>query len=284
VKYKTSFRATVDGVEAEYAVVKPDAKLQSKAQLFKANKVREAAQGGALLREEVDKLLRSRKVWDDQKEQLYEALVKALREDEEALATAKRRGKKLSEARDIALRMAANFTAVKSLQAERSGLDHLTAEGMAAGAEFDYLLAHSVRCGDGKAYYESYEDMADRPECPVYEKAKVAFMDLLYGPYEEQLKRRPEWKFLLANKFVDEKLNLIDKDGHRVDGLGRRVDDKGRLVNAAGEAVDDKGNRLDEDGFLRMEEGEWGPEEEKTGGENTPVASPPPVELEGQVP
>ncbi len=242
-------------VETEkFCVVRPDAKLQEKAQLFKARRIREAAEGGALLREEVGNLLRSRKVWDDEKEKLYLALAKSLKEDEAKLAKAKKVKMKLSEAKDLALKMANSFQGIQTLQAERSSLDHLTAEGMASGAEYDFLLAHCVRKADGTPYYVDYDDMTGRDVCPVYEKAKEVFMDLLYGPYEEQLKRRPEWKFLLSQKMVNENLRLIDKDGKTVDGLGRRVDDKGRLINADGKWVNDAGELVDELGFLVEDE------------------------------
>jgi hypothetical protein len=254
---KVTFKAVVGGAEREYCVTRPDSALKAKAQLFKASKIREAASGGALLRDEVGKLLRDRGVWDDEKDDLYVRLATAIKADEAELVAAKKRGAKKSEGKDIALRMAANFQNLQALQTERTSLDHLTAEGMAASGEFDFLLAHSVKTADGKPYYASYDDMAGRVECPVFEKAKEAFMELLYGGYEDQLKKRPEWQFLLQHGYVNDKLRLVNKEGQLVDGLGRRVDADGRLVNDQGELVDDQGRRVDDRGFLLADGGEW---------------------------
>lgn len=234
----------------KYCVVRPDAKLQNKAQLFKAKKIRETAEGGALLREEVDKLLRERKIWDEEKENLYRELVKSLKEDEVKLAGAKRQKMKLTEVRDLSFQMASTFQSIQSLQNERNSLDSLTSEGMAAAAEFDFLLSHCTRNADGSPFYASYEDMTEREECPVYEKAKTAFLDLIYIPYEDNLKKRPEWKFLLEHKFVNADLKLVDKEGNLIDGFGRKLDEKGRLVNEKGQLVNGNGDLVDELGFL----------------------------------
>jgi hypothetical protein len=266
-KGRIKFDVEADGAKREFYVVKPTSQLRARAQMHKAAKIREAAQGGALLREEVVKLLRDRKVWDDEKEELYLKLAQALKSDEVLLAEAKKRRARKSEGRDIALRMAANFSALQTLQAERSSLDHLTAEGMSVNAEFDYLLSHCTKTAEGNDYYASYDEMVAKAECPVFETAKEKFQELLFGRYEEELKKRPEMKFLIETKCVDEKLNLIDKDGHRIDGLGRRVDDKGRLINGAGELVDGEGRRVDENGFLVMDEGGWSEDEEPAKGE-----------------
>jgi len=247
---KKTFDVKVENEVKKFCVIRPDSKLQAKAQLFKAKKIRESADGGALLREEVEKLLRERKIWDDDKELLYKTYVTSIREDENKLHKAKSNKMKLNDVKDLSLKIASTFQLIQNLQSQRNSLDNLTAEGIAASAEFDYLLAHCTKHEDGTAYYVDYDDMAERESCPVYDKAKEAFLDLLYGPYEEELKKRPEWKFLLKHKFVNEKLQLIDKEGNLVDGIGRKVDEKGRLINSDGKLVNDKGELVDDLGFL----------------------------------
>jgi hypothetical protein len=103
--------------------------------------------------------------------------------------------------------------------------------------------------------------MAGGPSAPSSRRPRTPSWNSSTGRYEDQLKKRPEWQFLLQHKFVDDKLRLVNKDGRLVDGLGRRVDANGRLVNDKGELVDDQGRRVDDRGFLLADEGEWAEDE-----------------------
>jgi hypothetical protein len=222
---KIVFKATVGGAEREYCVTRPDSALKAKAQLFKAAKIREAAAGGALLRDEVDKLLRDRGVWDEQKQQLYVKLAKALRDDEAEPWSRPRSGGP-RRARGGTSPCGWRPTSSPSVPPGRA-VEPGRADGRGDGGRGRVRLPPGPLRQDGRreALLRLLRGHGGAgPSAPSSRGPSDAFMELLYGSYEDQLKKRPEWQFLLQHKFVNDKLRLVNKDGHLVDGLGRRVD------------------------------------------------------------
>ena len=63
----------------------------------------------------------------------------------------------------------------------------------------------------------------------------------------------PENKFLSRWHFVDDKLRLVNKNGHLVDVDGRLLNEEGHYVDEAGELVDINGRRVDREGNYVVE-------------------------------
>jgi hypothetical protein len=138
---------------------------------------------------------------------------------------------------------------MRDLISVRTNLDNHTAEGQADNARFNYLISSCLVYSSNKEkYFKSYEDYLSRASEPVAIKAAQVLANMLYGLDNDYEKKLPENKFLVKYKFVDEKLRLINKDGHLVDLEGRLVDSNGRYVNDKGEYVDKNGVPVDING------------------------------------
>jgi hypothetical protein len=128
-------------------------------------------------------------------------------------------------------------------------LDNHTAEGQADNARFNYLISSCLVYSSNKEkYFKTYEEYLSRASEPVAIKAAQVLANMLYGLDNDYEKKLPENKFLIKYKFVDDKLRLINKDGHLVDLEGRLVDSNGRYVNEKGEYVDKNGVPVDING------------------------------------
>src|SRR5690349_4273938 len=117
--------------ETEYAVIRPSVKVQQEAQRVYNRVWAQEVENGSPLRQQIDKLLRDRNLWDDQKEARRVELLKSLREGEKKLREG---GMKLSEGRSLALQMRRDRNELNDLDSDRSELDNVTAEGTADNA------------------------------------------------------------------------------------------------------------------------------------------------------
>jgi hypothetical protein len=76
---------------------------------------------------------------------------------------------------------------------------------------------------------------------------------MLYGLDQDWEAKLPENKFLKEYEFVDDKLRLVNKEGHYITTDGKRVDENFRYIDEEGNFVDEDGNRIDEDGLPVVE-------------------------------
>jgi hypothetical protein len=206
----------------------------------------EALKAKAVVRAKLDDVLMEQGLWDANKQAQFTKLQNDILDGERKLAKG---GIPLSEAKKVALLMKKSREDLRDLIAVKTNLDTHTAEGQADNARFNYLVSACTVYTDTKEqYFKSYEDYLNRSADPVAILAAQNLAGMLYGlenDYEEKL---PENKFLKQYKFVDNKLRLINKDGHLVDDNGRLIDESGRFVNEKGEYVDKDGNLVDNQG------------------------------------
>lgn len=233
--------------KVEYAVKRPDQKLQQQAQSVYNRAFRDAVkpsngERGAIVRAALDGVLRDQKLWDDAKQEEAERIGKALREGEAKLTKG---GVKLSEGRDIAIQMRRDRNAWQRLQGDRNALDVNTAEAQAENAKFNFLVAScTVDPKTGARYFKDEEDYNTKSADPVAFGAANALAELIYEIDPEFFLKFPEEKWLRAYEFTDKEGNLVNKAGERVDAKGRRIDADGYLLSEDNKRIDEEGNLL----------------------------------------
>lgn len=242
-----SFKIYVDGKEEDFTIKSPSLADQREAQKVYNQAFSDAVKSGCIVRARLDDLLKEQGLWDDSKQLKFNTLQQQLLDHERSLAKG---GISLKAAKDIAIKMKALREELRELISVRTNLDNHTAEGQADNARFNYLISASLVYSNNKdkKYFQDYADYLRRASEPVAIRAAQVLANMLYGLDNDYEKKLPENKFLVKYKFVDDKLRLVNKDGHLVDSEGRLIDESGRFINEKGQFVDKNGNLVDENG------------------------------------
>lgn len=241
-----SFKCEVDGKEVEVIVRSPNENDRREAAKVYNQTFSDAIKAHAIVRLKIDDVLKEQGLWDDTKQQRLEELQRKIQENERKLVTG---GIKVSEGKNIAFEMQDLRDELVELLSVRSSLDVNTAEGQADNARFNYLVsACTVYKDSNKPCFSSLDDYLSKSFTELAVKAAQNFGNLYHGLDSNYKSNLPEFKFLKKFKFVDDKLRLVNKDGHLVDREGRLIDEHGRYVNEKGEFVDRYGYRIDEAG------------------------------------
>lgn len=247
---KYTFSVTEGDKELKLAVVSPTNKQQEQAQKIENKAFRENVESGALLRPGLEKAQRERGIWGDSEQVEYEELQKEIIEKTRKI---KAGGIKLSEGRKIALDLKLARARLNILHIKKMTLDTYTAEAQAEAAKFNYLLAICTVYNDtGEKYFKDYNDLKDRIDSDVARAASKYLANIIYNVDEDFERKLPENAFLLKYKFCDNKLRLINKDGHLVDVDDHLIDQEGRLIKQLEDGseifVDRQGNQVDANG------------------------------------
>ena len=217
-----------DGNEVVVVVKRPTAQCDNKSQISYNKAFREALDSGALLRQKLTDYMKEQGIWDEKKEKQYEALVEEINGMEEAL---KKGGIRLSDAKDIALRLKLKRDEFRDLLSEKNALDNNSAEGQADNARFVSLVSTCIYDASGNspkfADVKAYEAQADQPWAS---QAASELANMLYNLDPNYDKNLEENKFLKEFNFVDEELRLINDEGHLTDADGRLINDEGRFI------------------------------------------------------
>jgi hypothetical protein len=241
----------VDG--KEYAVVRPNTRQNEDATMEYNRVFSRSLQNGALLRERLDQFMRQQNLWDDERERQYEELLTQINDREKKLSSG---GIRLSDARQIALEMRSVRAALTALISQRNSLDVNTAQGQAENARFNCLLATCLVYNDsGEAVYEDVEDYSQKTSDgdAVGVAGAEHFANMYFGLEKDYEKKLPENKFLQNYNFVNDELQLINKEGQTVDLTGKLVNEDGRYIDDEGNFIDFEGNALTEDGKYKTE-------------------------------
>jgi|TARA_R110002051_G_scaffold26358_1_gene63504 hypothetical protein len=245
-KNKKSF----DVGDKVYAVRKPTVEEIRKANEIRSKTFNEALQRGDMLREQLESELRKRKLWSDGREEEYQGLRQDILDGEYKL---KKGGIKLSNAKNVALKMSAARSQMVQLLSSRTDLDSNTCEGKADAARFNYLFAVCLVYDDsGESYFDNgLDDYLLNQDDPVALAGASHFYYLLSGS-EDVDSNLPENQFLKRFDFVDEDNRLVDSEGKLIDGDGRHVDKFGNLIrwidDEEFEYVDTEGRTVNDDG------------------------------------
>ena len=260
--------------EKEFAVVKPTVSVLNEASKLRQRVFNQAFEEGGLLRQQVEKELKSRNLWNDKLQQEYDLLQA---EVISMLLQLERGGIKLSDARQLALEIADKRQQMVDMLVDRSELDNITCEGQADNERFNFLFANCLVYNDtGTRVFNSLEEYIANPSHPAAVQGASEFYYLLSGT-ENLENDLPENKFLKKYNFVDDELRfterntgrLIDKDGNYIDEdgnyikynedgttyfvdfLGNKIDiveGKGKKKDEPLPFLDDDGNPVDDNG------------------------------------
>jgi hypothetical protein len=199
----------------------------------------------ALLNRQVDQAARALGLWDDGREAEAEALRTQLADGARVLA-GKVRGTTRLQARATAVAMRAARARLFELAADTNDLYANTVEAQANDAEFHFVMTRCVRTADNKPVYASVDDLLTREDDPVFGPAFDAVLTVFKGyDRRQEVRDRPENKFLLENGYCDDQLRLIDPatkrlvdvDLHPVDEDGFRVGPDGKRLGAEEDEV-----------------------------------------------
>ena len=246
------FTVNIDGKDTDFTVVSPSNVHYTEAQKVYNNAFSEAIKSKAIVRAKMEDVLKDQGLWDDMKQAEYTRLAAEINECE---MTLKKGGIKLSDAKAVALKMRGLRDKLKELVSVRTSLDNQSAEGQADNAKFNYLVsACVVYKNNNQPYYKNLEDYLNSPASEVSIMGAKYLASMIYGLEDDFEKKLPENKFLTKYKFVNEDLELINKEGHRVDSDGRLINEFGRFVDEEGNYVDKNGNPISESGDYIVDE------------------------------
>mgnify|MGYP003151356736 FL=1 len=273
--------------DKEFAVVKPTVAILNEAAKLRQRVFNKAFEEGGLLRQQVEKELKSRDLWNDKLQQEYDLLQS---EVISMLLQLERGGIKLSDARQLALDVADKRQQMVDMLVDRSDLDNITCEGQADNERFNFLFANCLVYNDtGTKVFNNLEEYVANPSHPAAVQGASEFYYLLSGT-ENLDNDLPENQFLKKYNFVDSKLRFTEREtGRLIDKSGNYIDEDGNFIKynedgttyfvdflgnkveitegqeVSGDSVslpflDDEGNPLDSDGNVIIAKE---PEEEK---------------------
>jgi hypothetical protein len=247
VEVKTS---NEDGKEIVIFVQKPGWEEEAKAKAIGARAFKAALDNGAILKDELEAVLIKRGIWT--LEQQTE-LVKLANQIQANLLTLKKGGIKKSEGRKLAIEVRIARGQQMLLLAERNKYEDLTVENQVENAQFDCLVSLCTFDEEGNKIFSSLEDYRNRSTSKIANDAANALGKLKYGLDPEYYSNLPENKFLKAQGFINDKLELVDKDGRRVTVDNKPIDNELNYINENNEKVDENGVKIDVDGLPVVE-------------------------------
>ena len=237
----------VEGDDKEYCVIRPDSDVVRQADAIYAREWKSAAESkNYMLRARLWDILRDNGLWNDEKEKLYRELQTRVRQNEKKIISG---GIKKSDARKIALDIRSDRASIQELLLSRNQYDQMTVESQAEEERFRFYCSRCI-C-DGKTGAPLFKDLSDykaKSDTPVAFKGAATLAEMLFGLTQEFEKKLPENVFLKKYGFINDKMQLVNKDGHLIDIDGRLINDEGRYVTASGELCDASGNLVDEEG------------------------------------
>jgi len=227
-------------------VTQPTVEESKAAQRVFNKEFKKAMSDDGLLRAVLENKLKEQGIWSDQKQKELEQLNKDIREN---LIKLKKGGFKLSEAKELAVDVRIKRMKTAALMAERNQYDSYTVEAQAENAKIDYLMSKCIKNARGEPYFKDTTEYNDSSDEPFVLEAADKLVTMIYGLDENWEADLPENQFLKKYKFVDDKLRLVNKDGHYVTVDGRRINEDFQYIDDDGNIVDDEGNKIDEDGL-----------------------------------
>ena len=241
----------LDGGETVKILVrKPTNRVNSNAQRIAAKVWTECIRDGIMTKKELEKLMEDTGVWTKGKMKAQDEIVKDIQSLEKSLYIGKKGSKmKISEAKDIALKMREKRYELRELISEKIELETNSAESLSDNAKFDFLVANCTFKENGEdVYYNSVEEYEKLSDDPIAFEAASALAEMIYAVDKDFEAKLPENRFLKRAHLVDKDLSLVDKKGEKVDSKGRRINDLGHYLDEDGGRIDTDGNPLDEDG------------------------------------
>jgi len=271
-----------NGEKVTIFVKKPANNVISAADMRRAKVWNDCIQNDILTKKELSKVMEKRGIWSKKQSEEEDDINQKMADLEKQLFRGKDGKKpKVSEGRDIALKMRQLRMDLRNLISERISLEENTAESLADNARFDYFVAECTFYKDsGKRVYNNLEDYNAKSSDAIAFAAASMLGDVLYNLDTSFESNLPENKWLKAFNLVDDKLALVNNDGDNVSTTGQVINDQGHYINEDGQRVDVDGFPLDDDGTYVMVdyENDLEPVKKKTTRRKTTKKKPEPKE------
>lgn len=241
-----------EGKEVIYFLKKPTSKDRTDAKVYSnavavtlLNQKTPDGKSAFLFKSQVTSYLKEQGLWSDEKDEKLQTLSQEVRNLYRSLAKG---GIRKSEAKDAALKIVKIKREQLNLISESRQLDQYTIESQVENASFDYLVSVCLLDENGEKVFSNVDEYKENADTVEVFSAVQKLASILYGVEDYTEKDEPEWKFLVKYGFANDKLQLINKDGHLVDELGHLINEEGRFVNEKNELIDIYGNLVDQEG------------------------------------
>ena len=201
----TQIEFEVDG--KKFFAKKPTAAQKQQAQRLHTQAFYQALNGGAMFKEEMYNLLKSRNIIDEVEMSIIRQKIEDL---EKKLAAG---GIELNEAKEIALdlRKTRNELLLKNLIL--SSFYSETVESQADAISSEYLTSVCICHQDGRAVCKDLTDFLNKQEQPEIIEGSIKFNELMYGSNKDYSKNLPENQFLIKYGFMNEDFEMLDENG-----------------------------------------------------------------------
>lgn len=234
-KNKEEKRFSFEG--KDYFIKPANAQSSVEAQKIYNRTFKRAIEEGAILKKSLEDHMRRQGLWDDSKQEEYEALLKKSADIEYKIKSGQY--KKASQVREKSIELKKIRNELSSLLMVRNSMDSNTADGQADNERFFYFVSVCVYDYETqKPVYTSLEDYHEKSDTELAIKCASEFANYAYG-LEENFEDT-----LIENKLL-KKLGLLNDKGQLTNKAGQRVDIEGNLLNEDGSRVDKDGNRID---------------------------------------
>lgn len=221
----------------EYTIRPANSQAAIEAQKVYNKTFKRAIEEGAILKKSLEDHMRRQGLWDDSKQLEYDRLIKKSADIEYKIKSGSY--KKASELKDKSFELKKIRGLLSSLLMVRNSMDSLTADGLADNERFYYLITACVLdYATQKPVFSSLEDYHERADTESGMKCASEFANFAYGlddGFEDKL---------IENKLL-KKLGLLNDKGQLVNREGRRVDLEDNLIDENGARIDKDGQRID---------------------------------------
>ena len=241
-----TFKIMVDDKEHELSIRSPNGADYNEADVIKNRVFYDALQKKLPTMLELEKILKERKIWTEEKEQEVEVIRKEIAE-KEILRT--KGNMKIIKGKKIALEIKELRQKIRDMVAERTSFYNNTAEGMADNMHFNCLVSRClVYNKTNKPYFADLDAYVTNSSGTEALWGANRLANIIYSIGREVERGSIENEFLLQFNLVDEDLQLIDSNKHLIDEDGDRINELGYKVDKSGNTIDVLGNARDENG------------------------------------
>jgi hypothetical protein len=241
-----------NGDNVKVYVRSPTRKMITSADMHRAKTWNNCLVEGIITKMELDLVLRKRGIWDDEKDDQQKKMIEDISNMEKSLYLDDKK-RTIEEGKDLAVKIRIARNKLRGLLGSRIAFEENTAESIADNARFNYLVAECVyNEANDKKVYNNLEDYEEKGGEPIALAAAGKLAEMLYNIDENFEATLPENKWLKRFDLVDDKLNMVNKEGQLIDVEGRRINDKGQYIDDLNNVVDKDGNKLEEDGNYFM--------------------------------
>ena len=229
-------------------VEKPNNRTIVASDKYKAKVWNQCLADGILTKMELEKTMKERKIWDEDKDQRQVEIISEINKYEKLLYIDDGKKRTVSDGKEMAIRIRRLRSELRELMAQRISLEENTAESISDNAKFDYLVSECTKYENGKRVYESLEDYNSKSADEIAIAAAGKLAQILYSLDSNFENNLPENKWLDRYGLTDDDGHLINEQNQKIDTNGKVVDEEGNYRNSDGQRTDASGNLLEADG------------------------------------